>query len=666
MRTDIRHSILILTMLLLLVLPGIIHARQAAGITPDRATRVSAPTTLTVQSGSNYIRLESANLPATVTYVADTAFGPLPMALVMGDTLDAQMVFDTCHMAWRWSIEQAESDKIVEIKAHENASIVVAPHVCEVTYSDTTAILCGESFVWRGTTYTESGDYPITLVNAEGCDSIRTLKLTLNKPTHGEETLEECDSLFWHDQWYKESGDYTFETTNAAGCDSTVTLHLTVHPSYHITLPDTTLCETEMEEGYVWGDTVIHDSGTYTRSFKTVFACDSIVTQTVTILLPSYGGAMEVTAYDSYTWINDVTYYKSISGPTGYLVNAAGCDSIVTMDLTIRHIAVNDTVHDAVCLATGEHYSWKGKSYTESGTYTTDTLLGPAVSKIYMDTLHTLVLTVNRTYAVDTVVSICADEYTWRGTTYTQNGSYPYEGKTVALCDSIVTLRLTLKQATAGELTETAYESYKWHGITYTESGDYTYETKNVAGCDSVATLHLTILPKPIVYDTITEYFCPKSGIVEHVDTLSDPHIRYLAYVYEKPRAELYMDGVVSDETSAGANVNFERVLSNLDAYYVAPLTPVELINWRYMPTGGQYETLTPGAGPQWMNAGIIAMDVVFRCGYRYYSAFTVGKMTEEVATLPVSDQPIKRIENGQVVILRGGMKYTVFGTKIE
>ena len=153
---------------------------------------------------------------------------------------------------------------------------------------------------------------------------------------------------------------------------------------------------------------------------------------------------------------------------------------------------------------------------------------------------------------------------------------------------------------------------------------------------------------------------------MEHVDTLSDPHIRYLAYVYEKPRAELYMDGVLSDETSAGANVNFERVLSNLDAYYIAPLTPVELINWRYMPTGGQYETLTPGAGPQWMNAGIIAMDVVFRCGYRYYSAFTVGKMTEEVATLPVSDQPIKRIENGQVVILRGGVKYTVFGTRIE
>jgi len=652
-------------MLLLIAGTFVIYAQQAAGITPDRATRVSAPTTLTVQSGSNYIRITPDHLPATVTYVADTAFGPLPMALVMGDTLDAQMVFDTCHMAWRWSIEQAESDKIVEIKAHENASIFVQPYVCQPTASDTTAILCGESFVWRGTTYTESGDYPITLVNAEGCDSIRTLKLTLNKPTFGEETLEECDSLFWHGEWYKESGDYTFETTNVAGCDSTATLHLTIHPSYHITLPDTTGCLGNNSDGYWFIDTLIMTPGTYTRHKTTQWGCDSILTQYVAIAEETYG-TDKITAYDSCKWMNGVTYYQSYGGPILTLTNAAGCDSIVTMDLTIRHIAVNDTVHDAVCLATGESYTWKGKTYAQSGTYTTDTLLGPKVNKIFMDTLHTLVLTVNRTYAVDTIVSICADEYTWRGTTYTQNGSYPYEGKTTALCDSIVTLHLTLKQATAGEQTETAYESYKWHGITYTESGDYTYETKNVAGCDSVATLHLTILPKPIVYDTITEYFCPKSGIVEHVDTLSDPHIRYLAYVYEKPRTEMYMDGVVSDETSAGANVNFERVLSNLDAYYIAPLTPVETINWRYMPTGGQYETLTPGAGPQWMNAGIIAMDVVFRCGYRYYSAFTVGKMTEEVATLPVSDQPIKRIENGQVVILRGGVKYTVFGTKIE
>ena len=665
MRTDIRHSMLILTMLQLLVLPGVIHAQQAAGITPDRATRVSAPTTLTVQSGSNYIRITPDHLPATVTYVADTAFGPLPMALVMGDTLEAQMMFDTCHMAWRWSIEQAESDKIIEIKAHENASIFVQPYVCQPTASDTTAVLCGESFVWRGTTYTESGEYPITLVNAEGCDSIRTLILTLNKPTSGEETLEECDSLFWHGEWYKESGDYTFETTNVAGCDSTVTLHLTIHPSYHITLPDTTGCLGNNSDGYWFIDTLITTPGIYTRHKTTQWGCDSILTQYVAIAEETYAYDV-VTAYDSCKWMDGSTYYKSYGGPIYTLTNAAGCDSIVTMDLTIRHIAVNDTVYNTVCMATGESYPWKGKTYTESGIYTTDTLLGPAESQIFMDTLHTLVLTVNKTYAVDTIVSICADEYTWRGTTYTNNGDYPYAGKTIALCDSIVTLHLTLKQATAGEQTETAYESFKWHGTTYTESGDYTFETKNVAGCDSIATLHLTILPKPIVYDTITEYFCPKSGIVEHVDTLSDPHVRYLSYVYEKPRAEQYMDGVISDETTAGANVNFERLLSNLDAHYVAPLTPVETINWRYMPLGGQYETLTPGAGPQWLQAGTVSMDVVFRCGYRYYHAFTVGKKTEDVELMPVGEQPVKRIENGQVVIIRSGVKYTVFGTRLE
>jgi len=231
-----------------------------------------------------------------------------------------------------------------------------------------------------------------------------------------------------------------------------------------------------------------------------------------------------------------------------------------------------------------------------------------------------------------------------------------------------VTLHLTLKQATAGEETVTAYESYVWNGTTYTKSGNYTFETTNAAGCDSVATLHLTILPKPVPvdYDTIVEYFCPKSGIVEHVDTTANPRISFLAYKYEKPRAEMYMDGVVSGETSAGANVDFGRVAANLDAYYIIPLTPVEQINWRYMPQGGQYETIEVGAETKWMNAGTISMDVVFRCGYRYYGAFTVGRMTESVEAASVAEQPIKRIENGQVVIIRGGMKYSIFGLKIE
>ena len=591
------------------------------GTNVSNAPAVTDTVSATVTDGvENYFKIEAAHLPATVYYVSDSVFGPIPtlISVIDDDTLNATMVVKECLMGWKWELAAAGEEETVRyfyFSSHEDeATTFILPYVCQPTYSETTEVA--------------------------------------------------CDSLEWNGVLYSKSGNYTYETINAAGCDSTATLHLTIHPSYHDTLQPVVACD-----NYLWGDTLIEDSGTYTRSFKSIHDCDSIVTLTVDIRYTSADTWEYITAYDRYTWINGQTYTRSMhGGPSWEETNIAGCDSIINLDLTIRHMAVNDTIRETVCLAAGESYTWKGKTYSASGIYSTDTLLGPEINGICQDSLHTLDLTVNRSYATDTTVEVCANEYTWRGTTYTQSGNYPFNGKTKALCDSIVTLHLTLKQATAGEETVTAYESYVWNGTTYTKSGNYTFETTNAAGCDSVATLHLTILPKPVSvdYDTIVEYFCPKSGIVEHVDTTANPRISFLAYKYEKPRAEMYMDGVVSGETSAGANVDFGRVAANLDAYYIIPLTPVEQINWRYMPQGGQYEPIEVGTETKWMNAGTISMDVVFRCGYRYYGAFTVGRMTESVEAASVAEQPIKRIENGQVVIIRGGMKYSIFGLKIE
>jgi hypothetical protein len=92
----------------------------------------------------------------------------------------------------------------------------------------------------------------------------------------------------------------------------------------------------------------------------------------------------------------------------------------------------------------------------------------------------------------------------------------------------------------------------------------------------------------------------------------------------------------------------------------------VDQINWRYMPRNGQYQTITAGQGARWFDTGTLSMDVVFRCGYRYYGSFTVGNMTEGVEDVEETEQPVKRIENGQVVIIRGGKKYTVFGLPIS
>lgn len=630
-----------------------------AGNAPVIADTISANI---VDGTANYFKIAAANLPATIYYWPDTAFGPLPTLINEAgtDTVPAQMVVEGCRMGWRWQLAAAASEQEVRclyFSAHENATAEIRPYVCYSTGSDTVATAC-TSFTWNGKTYTQSGNYADTTKNAAGCDSIVTLYLTINQSTQSEETETACDSLEWNGKWYKESGDYTYKTTNAAGCDSTATLHLTVYSSYHLTLKDTASCEE-----YQWGDTTIVTSGTYTRAFKAVSGCDSIVTQKVVINKDVYTSDY-VTAYDSYTWIDGKTYTSSIAQVVWSQPTAAGCDSVVFLNLTIKHLK-KDTVPMSFC-ANKLPYAWRGMTLTESGLFTTDTLKSTTTDT---DTLHTLALTVNPTYAVDTIADLCGTSFDWRGKTYTESGAYPFSGTTVAGCDSIVTLRLTLRKPTTGDTTATAYEPFVWHGTTYAESGTYTYRTTNVAGCDSTVTLHLTVSERP-VYDTVIVYYCPKSGIEEHIDATSNPMLWYKPYDYEKPSKEWYMEGVVTDEKNDGANVNFLKAEQNLHEHYEGEeqLTPVTTIYWRYRERGAssQTEVVINRTQPQWVERGTISIEVQFQCGQRFYDSFTVGDMTEDMEQVSGEEQAIKRMENGQVVIIRNGAKYTILGTKIQ
>lgn len=723
MKESKRHTIQILTaMLLLLVFSDMIYAQQAAGITTDKATRITAPVTLTVQSGSNYIRFDEDRLPAVVTYIPSASFGTIPTALVMGDTIEAEVVFADCGMTWRWAIAEAESDLIVEIKAHENASIMAEPHTCDVTTSDTIAAAC-DSLLWKGEWRYATGDYDYQTTNAAGCDSIVTLHLTINHPTSGEVTLEECDSLFWNGEWRKESGDYEYHTTNAAGCDSTAILHLTIHKAVMVQLPDTAVCETDFGYEYVWsdpvlGDTTIRQNGTYTRRFKTQYGCDSIVTQTVSFLNKTYGYA-SVTAYDSYTTHMGMSYTKSVAGAIDYYTNAAGCDSIVTLNLTIRHLQVIDTFPQTIC-ETELPFQWYGKSYMESGQYTTDTIHGEAVNKVYMDTVHTVNLTVLPVSAGDTTATAC-EAFTWYGTTYTESGDYNHTlsganiygcdsvvtlhltiyhattGDTTAAacesfewygqtyeqsgeyehtfvggnshgCDSIVTLHLTINHANSSEETRTEYESYEWNGVTYTESGDYTYETTNVAGCDSTATLHLTIEERPHVdytYDTV--YFCQGYN-TEHEELISETQIRrYRKYRYESPAEWSYRDGLVVATQDHRIQLDLRHVEESLEAYYIGELEPIKKISWIYRKDGETVlENLTSAAEPIWKDYGYLTIEVRFICGHVFAETIKAGS-TEGVEDIDAADTSVRKIlKDGQIYILRGNTKYSIEGLKIE
>ncbi|MBO7132680.1 MAG: fibronectin type III domain-containing protein [Bacteroidales bacterium] len=231
---------------------------------------------------------------------------------------------------------------------------------CSESYGTDMKTAC-ESYEWiDGVTYTESTNEPtFTLPNVAGCDSIVTLHLTINHGTVGIDEQTACESYTWIDgvTYTESTNEPTFTLTNADGCDSVVTLHLTINRS-NTGIDEHTACDS-----YTWIDGVTYTESTNepTITLTNVAGCDSVVTLHLTINHSNIG-IDEHTACDSYTWIDGVTYTESTNEPTFTLTNVAGCDSVVTLHLTINHSNTGIDEHSAC-----DSYTWiDGVTYTES------------------------------------------------------------------------------------------------------------------------------------------------------------------------------------------------------------------------------------------------------------------------------------------------------------
>ncbi len=136
---------------------------------------------------------------------------------------------------------------------------------------------------------------------------------------------------------------------SAAGGDSDGFIHKMSCNSFG-TLT-TTVCDS-----FIFAGTTYTASGTYTGILPNAGGCDSIITLNLT-LLQSSGSTMSATACKSYS-LNGQTYTTSGSYVVASLANAAGCDSIVRLELTIDTVNVQVTES-----GTGLHASQAGATY---------------------------------------------------------------------------------------------------------------------------------------------------------------------------------------------------------------------------------------------------------------------------------------------------------------
>ena len=340
-------------------------------------------------------------------------------------------------------------------------------------------------YIWNGRTYTQSGDYTQTFMNASGCDSVVTMHLTVNYTNYGDTIAVACDSF----DWYEHTGltqscdNLTHTFTNAAGCDSIVTLHLTVN---YTNYGDTIAVACDSFDWYEHTG-ITQSCDNLTHTFTNAAGCDSIVTLHLTVNYTTYGDTSAV-ACDSYDWYEHAGITQSCDNLTHTFTNALGCDSIVTLHLTVNYTNYGDTTAVAC-----DSFDW----YEHTGlTQSCDNLTHTFTNALGCDSIVTLHLTVNYTNYGDTTAVAC-DSFDWyEHTGITQScENLTHTFTNAAGCDSIVTLHLTVNYTNYGDTTAVACDSFDWYEHTgITQSCDnLTHTFTNALGCDSIVTLHLTV-----------------------------------------------------------------------------------------------------------------------------------------------------------------------------
>jgi hypothetical protein len=277
-------------------------------------------------------------------------------------------------------------------------NVLQAPNAVATAYGSTTfcqggsvtiATSGGTSYAWsNGSTAqsiipTTSNTYSVIITGANGCTATsNAINVTVNPtPTavitpSGATTFCEGSSVnlvasggasyAWNNGSTNATlaattgGVYTVTVTNSGGCTDTETITVTVNevPSaFIVSSGATTFCEggevsltAQAGNTYVWSNNattqsiLVSTAGAYSVTILSPNGCSvSSNAITVDVNQPSSSNLI-ATAFDGYT-LNGILYTQS-GTYTQTLTNAAGCDSTITLDLTLTVGLEEGTITD--------------------------------------------------------------------------------------------------------------------------------------------------------------------------------------------------------------------------------------------------------------------------------------------------------------------------------
>ena len=163
-----------------------------------------------------------------------------------------------------------------------DAGVIENTSVLNSTNS-TTIFSCGYYILPWGDSVTTTGTYSHTYVSSTGSDSVVAFYVKIKSPTSSVTSISICSSdlpYTWNGLTFTESGTKTAHFTNRFGCDSAATLNLSVN-LISTSNTDITICSTELP--YFWNGLRFNSAGSQTAHFINAVGCDSSATLNLSI-----------------------------------------------------------------------------------------------------------------------------------------------------------------------------------------------------------------------------------------------------------------------------------------------------------------------------------------------------------------------------------------------
>lgn len=437
-------------------------------------------------------------------YGCDSLFSiNLTVNPIYNDTITAEICQGETYTEYNFNVntQGVHTQRLQSVKGCDSlfsVNLIVNP-IYDTLIVD--SICKGLTYTLNGFNVSEAGDYTLNLQSVKGCDSIVHLSLR---------TIDFLDTIYAHiceGETYdlnnfneNTTGIYVDSLQSWWGCDSVVVLNLTVHPNYN----DTIYAETCDNIPYTQNGFNADTTGLYTQYLESYWGCDSIVTLNLTVH-PTYIFPLNEEICEGEVYIEHGFW---LTAPGTYLMNSYsschGCDSLYVLNLTVNQ-TWDKLIEANICQ--GDTFRLEGYDNLvawESGTYRD-------VIPTYKgcDSAKTLMLTVNPTYCDTIYGNICEGEvYDLHGFNETVAGVYTQVLSSVMGCDSVVVLSLSTRDSyhIVREEEICQGEEFFFHDEMVSEQGTYVKELSTIYGCDSIVELHLRV--NPHYHDTIYRRLC--------------------------------------------------------------------------------------------------------------------------------------------------------------